>query len=179
MHLIFTLYLSSSTETRSTLNKSDCSHFSVCEARLVIISSWLKVGKLATIKVLQRSSLQHLTSQFSTSAPRLCANSRSMVHLLSISRQSRLSVAQSFHSAISRTSLVFTFNTCARNVKQVSDPSFVEQFIASGWLTWFRFEKNSGSNLKHFFGDLRETAVGRILRVLDFGRLGVGTGWLQ
>ena len=170
---------STNTTTRSTLSKSDCSHSQVCLARLAIISSWSKVGKLAAIKPLQRSSLQHLTTQFSTSAPRLLANSRSMVHLLSISRQSRLSVAQSFHSAILRTSLVCTSNTCARNIKQESDSPFVEQFIASGWPTWFGFETNSGSNLKHFLGDLRRTAVGRILRVLDSGRLGVGTGWLQ
>ena len=68
-----------------------------------------------------------------------------------------------------------TSRTFAFNMKQESNSLCFEQFVSSSFLL-FSFETYSGSNLKHFFGDERVIDVGGILRVLDFGRLGVGTG---
>lgn len=169
------LILSSQIEA-STMGKTEMSHICILPARLALIFSWLLVGKLVGVNALHRSSLQQLTTQLATSAPRLFNSSRSVVHLLAIAWQSRLSIAQSFHSAVSVTFLVVTFITCACNVKQESNSPYFEHFFSRGFLPG-SFETNSGSNSKHFFGDVID--VGRILRVLDFGRFGVGTGWLQ
>lgn len=169
--------LNSKSEAKSAVSRTESSPILICLASLASICSWLLLVKLVAIYALHRSSLQQLTLQFSTSAPWLFTSSLSIVHLLVIAWQSRASIPQSFHSRV----VLITFRvprtskTCASNVKQESNSPCSEQIFPRSFLPC-RFETNSGSMWKHLFGDGRAVVVGIML---DFGRFGVGTGWLQ